>query len=200
MSAERWKAGLLVFGLAACGDPPLETEFVGPDAVEDRPALLDTCARGEVAQELAWICGIGGGRAALETQCGGVLGPRSGCTYDGTRLEQGACDRFGVPARPLIGWWTDSALGAQVRALLLRVDEVRFGRGVETALDRWTGLLEAEGCVAQGREASVTGTVVQRLTCEEWEARVEASPEGNQVTGVWVGVAWSRAAVCLRAP
>jgi len=187
---------LVTRAIAACGDDAPEQL---PLDTPDGPALAQPCADGEVPPQLAFVCGLLELPQWYANNCAGVLTELSGCTAGARAQSLLLCPTFGSLRQQSLGSWPAEGSG-EVSSVLLRVDELRFGRPPSELFELWSDYFEVLGCTSLGVTDALDDVQYIECECGGWVGYLEVRPETATVNGFWAGAARTNAADCIIAP
>lgn len=187
-----WISGVLL----ACGG---ETFDQLPLSSEADPDVAAVCDGSGSEAALSFACGLRELPQWFQSNCSSQLSPINGCTAGGRAQSAADCQSFGFPGRPALGSWPTEGSG-EMSSVLVRVDELRFGRPPDEIFERYAGYFAQAGCVSDGRRAALDGVTAESFLCSGWVGYTELRPETNTVSGFWAGAARSSARLCIEAP
>lgn len=182
--------------VAACGGD--EVELLPLDERE-LPALAQPCRDGEVPTQISFVCGLLELPQWYANNCSGILAELSGCTAGARAQNQAFCPTFGTLRQQSLGSWPAEGSG-EVSSMLVRVEELRFGRPPGELFDLWSGYFELLGCQAQPLVTALDDVRYMLFECDGWVGYLEVRPESATVNGFWAGAASTGAADCIIAP
>lgn len=195
----RGSAFLLVWvpgTLLACGGESYEQL---PLSEVPDPDVEAVCDGSGAEPALSFVCGLRELPQWFQSTCSSQLSPINGCTAGGRAQSAADCQSFGTPGRPALGSWPTEGSG-EMSSVLVRVDELRFGRPPDELFERYAGYFTEAGCASDGRRAALDGVTAESFLCSGWVGYTELRPESNTVSGFWAGAARASARLCIEAP